>query len=47
MMLLTTLLYSMLGGSGGLVAPLGYVFLIDSNGAYLIDSNGAYLIGAI
>jgi len=30
-----------------LVPPLGFVFLVDADGAYLIDSDGSYLIGAI
>lgn len=32
---------------GVLVAPAGYVFLIDDDGAYLVDDDGAYLIAEI
>ena len=31
-------------GDAGLVAPSGYVFLVDADGAYLIDADGAYLV---
>ncbi len=34
-------------GVGGLVPPSGFVFLVDSDGAYLIDSDGYYLVEAI
>ncbi|WP_426418214.1 hypothetical protein [Bradyrhizobium genosp. A] len=30
--------------AGGLKPPAGYVFLVDSDGAYLTDSDGFYLI---
>lgn len=36
-----------IAASGKLVAPAGFVFLIDNDGAYLIDNDGAYLITAI
>ena len=31
-------------GVSGLVAPSGYVFLIDIDGAYLVDIDGSYLM---
>lgn len=33
-------------GGGALVPPLGFVFLIDTDGAYLVDSDGTYLVEA-
>jgi hypothetical protein len=33
--------------AGGLHPPLGFVFLIDTDGAYLTDGDGAYLMEAI
>lgn len=32
---------------GGLIAPPGYIFVVDADGAYLTDADGAYLIEAI
>lgn len=32
---------------GGLVPPAGFVFLIDTDGAYLTDQDGAYLLEAV
>jgi len=32
---------------GGLVPPYGFVFLIDTDGAYLTDQDGAYLLEAV
>ena len=33
--------------AGGLIPPSGYVFLLDTDGAYLTDTDGHYLIEAI
>lgn len=32
---------------GGLFPPAGFVFLVDSDGAYLTDADGAYLMEPI
>ena len=32
---------------GALVAPIGYAFVVDSNGAYVVDINGFYLIAKV
>ena len=32
---------------GVLVAPAGFVFLVDENGAFWVDQNGAYILEAI
>ncbi|MGJ5032336.1 hypothetical protein ACQR1I_36245 [Bradyrhizobium sp. HKCCYLS2038] len=37
---------ALLGGVAALVPPTGFVFVVDSNGAYVIDTDGAYLIEA-
>lgn len=31
-------------GPVGIVAPAGYIFLVDSDGTYLVDEDGAYLV---
>ena len=30
--------------TGVLVPPAGYVFMIDTDGAYLVDTDGYYLV---
>lgn len=35
-----------LSKGGGVVPPPGFVFLVDTDGAYLIDQDGAYLLEA-
>lgn len=33
--------------ASGLFPPAGFLFLVDSDGAYLTDADGAYLIEAV
>ena len=37
----------MLSGRGLPTPPAGYVFLVDTSGAYLVDTGGAYLVGKV
>lgn len=36
---------AVLGGAGGLPAPpVGWFYLIDTDGAYIVDTDGAYIL---
>jgi len=35
------------GGSGAMVAPAGYAFLVSADGYYLMSADGYYLIAKI
>jgi hypothetical protein len=37
---------STLRRNSGPIAPTGFVFLVDSDGAYLLDADGSYLMEA-
>jgi hypothetical protein len=42
----SALISGIVGAANDLVPPAGYVFLVDSDGAYLTDSDGNYLMEA-
>jgi hypothetical protein len=34
-------------GSAGMAAPAGFIFLVDSDGAFMVDDDGYFFVEAI